>query len=256
MFIDGAYLRSRIEDAATRYSIDKDRRLVGDLDCFCQFIRGRHEKVFFYDCLPLRRSGEDDLAYGARVTQAEESFSLLRRLPGFHVFLGNAKSEGAKARQKGVDVQLAVHMLMHVFRKNVRNVTLVTGDLDFKPLIDALVLEGAYVTLRFEQTSAAKELIEAADEQAPFWLFEIAGWGRRVPAPATVDFASGPIGSGYESPMKSGYCSGNKAVLYKNETGNFTLAICQEEGRWRNIRWSSEDLVMAVAAELGLSITW
>ena len=42
-------------------------------------------------------------------------------------------------------------------------VTLLTSDLDFKPLVDALVRDGMFVTLFFEETSASEELMLSAD---------------------------------------------------------------------------------------------
>ena len=38
-------------------------------------------------------------------------------------------------------------MLSHAHRKNMHKTTLLTGDLDFKPLVDALVQDGMFVTL-------------------------------------------------------------------------------------------------------------
>jgi len=46
--------------------------------------------------------------------------------------------------------------------------TLLTGDLDFKPLVDALVYEGMFVTLWYPPATTAKELIAAADRSERF----------------------------------------------------------------------------------------
>ncbi|MBD2254416.1 NYN domain-containing protein [Nostoc parmelioides] len=48
----------------------------------------------------------------------------------------------AKKEQKEIDIMIAVDMLTHSFQKNMDEATLLAGDLDFKPLIDALVLNG------------------------------------------------------------------------------------------------------------------
>jgi uncharacterized LabA/DUF88 family protein len=51
--------------------------------------------------------------------------------------------------------------------------TLLTGDLDFKPLIDALVQEGMFVTLWYPHGSTSKELIAAADRSQRFSISSV-----------------------------------------------------------------------------------
>jgi NYN domain len=60
---------------------------------------------------------------------------------------------------------IAVDMLMHSFRRNMDRAMLLTADLDFKPLIDALVSNGTYVTLWYPPKRTNKELIASADER-------------------------------------------------------------------------------------------
>lgn len=66
---------------------------------------------------------------------------------------------------------IAVDMLTHSFYGNMHKATFLTSDLDFKPLIDALVQHGMYVTLWYGtglKSRASKELISAADGRHPF----------------------------------------------------------------------------------------
>jgi uncharacterized LabA/DUF88 family protein len=58
---------------------------------------------------------------------------------------------------------IAVDMLTHTFRHNMHQTTLLTGDNDFKPPIDALVHEGMFVTLWYPYGETSKELMNAAD---------------------------------------------------------------------------------------------
>src|SRR5262249_1176454 len=76
---------------------------------------------------------------------------------------------------------LAVQALMHVFRRNTRVLTLLTGDLDFKPLVEALVQEGAYVTLAYEKRTTARELIYAADMQHVLWPHDLVSYQSSAP---------------------------------------------------------------------------
>lgn len=67
-----------------------------------------------------------------------------------------------------VDVMIAVDMLRHAQMGNMERVTLFTSDLDFKPLIDALVQMGLEVTLWFQPSITNDELRRSADIQAAF----------------------------------------------------------------------------------------
>jgi hypothetical protein len=66
-------------------------------------------------------------------------------------------------------------MLTHSFRRNMHRATLLTGDLDFKPLVDALVHEGMFVTLWYPPKATNKELIAAADARQKFDIQTVYG---------------------------------------------------------------------------------
>jgi hypothetical protein len=74
---------------------------------------------------------------------------------------------GVGSSKKKVDVMLTVDMLTHAFRKNMHKATLLTGDNDFKPLIDALVQDGMFVTLWYPTGETSAELMQAADARKP-----------------------------------------------------------------------------------------
>ncbi len=65
-----------------------------------------------------------------------------------------------------VDVMIAVDMLRHTHKGNMARCTLLTSDLDFKPLVDALVQEGMHVTL-WHGNKASRDLRRAADSLRP-----------------------------------------------------------------------------------------
>jgi NYN domain len=73
-------------------------------------------------------------------------------------------------------VQLAVECLTHAHNKNFWHVTLIAGDLDFEPLVVALVNVGAHVRVLFEKASAAKGLYHAADVAQPMTLSDFWHW--------------------------------------------------------------------------------
>jgi hypothetical protein len=91
-------------------------------------------------------------------------FTAAASTDGVHVFEGYARSRKRRGlEQKTVDVMLAVDMLSHTFRRNMLSTTLLSGDADFKPLLDALVQYGMNVTLWYPANETSTELIQAAD---------------------------------------------------------------------------------------------
>ena len=159
LFVDGAYLKKVWEEASRRHFNNEPFQMD------FRKVAGNFTKVFYYDCLAARDDREADEEYGERIGKQKEFHNELRQLPGFHVYEGTTSGVGGKARQKQVDIMIAVHMLLHTIRGNMRKTTLLAGDLDFKPVVDALVQEGMYVTLWYEPRSASRNLVYAADAQ-------------------------------------------------------------------------------------------
>jgi uncharacterized LabA/DUF88 family protein len=170
LFIDGACLDRYLERIFNTYTVEEELAL--DYGAFTH----EYTKVFYYNALPGRKNKEPDEAYFARRDKKREFLDRLSRLGRFHVNEGEVRRDDPKRgnEQKTVDVMIAVHMMTHSFRRNMHQATLLSGDLDFKPLIDALVLEGMSVTLWYPEGSTAKELIAAADRSIP-----LTGCGKR-----------------------------------------------------------------------------
>lgn len=130
-------------------------------------------KVFYYDCLPLRKPNESDIDYDNRAKPQEMHFQKLRSLHGWHVIEGIVKGSSKRPRQKEVDIQIAVDMLTHSYRRNMHRITFIAGDQDFRPLIEAVVREGMSVELWYEKSSASVDLAQSADARTlldPFLL--------------------------------------------------------------------------------------
>lgn len=141
LFIDGAYFRKVLEHFSHSFFDGKQIPIA------YHSIAADFYKTFYYDCLSPRKKAEDGEDYKARIKPQEEFFDSLRMLNGVHVYEGTSAGEEGKIRQKKVDTMIAVDMLTHSFRGNMDKATLLTGDLDFKPLVDALIQQGMYITL-------------------------------------------------------------------------------------------------------------
>lgn len=156
LFVDGGYLRGVLRGFSTQLYAGESVAI--DPVALTRDFR----KTFYYDCLPEQKVGEPEETFRTRQLESEQSLAALRAAPGVHVITGST-SAGKRQRQKQVDVAIAVDMLSHAHRRNMSEATLLSGDLDFKPVVDALVRDGMWVTVWCELASASQELILSAD---------------------------------------------------------------------------------------------
>jgi len=166
LFIDGGCVRETLKTIARDYLGDENLKLELDY----HQLTGGFTKVFYYDALPGKKPDETDGDYETRTAPDIRFLEQLSMLARFHVYQGDARWRRRRGNeQKKIDVMIAVDMLTHSFRRNMDAATLLTGDLDFKRLIDALVHEGMFVTL-WHPPQANKELMSAADERRQFGI--------------------------------------------------------------------------------------
>lgn len=157
LFIDGGCLRAEVCNLAERYTGDRQGVTIS-----FENLRRHFTKVFYYDAVPAQNHGEDREAWIERIRPQTDEFSKIRALGGFHVQLGDLRGRAGNQRQKRVDVQIAVDMLLHTFRHNMDKCTLLAGDVDFQPLIEALIREGMFVDV-WHPPQASSALLDAAD---------------------------------------------------------------------------------------------
>ncbi len=257
LFVDGAYLRKHLEE----WSRDFFSGVRIELD-FAQFAHG-FQKTFYYDCLPPKKKGELQEPYDERVRPQREFFNELKEVNGFHVYEGTTSGTGAKARQKQVDIMIAVHMLSHTIRGNMSKATFVAGDLDFKPLIDALIQEGMYVTLWCNRRSTSRELEYAADARRDLDLRDI--WSRcredfkkvyPIPSPSSGPSVQKDVGF---TVVREGVSdTGKHVVLYRHRSGKHTIEYPDVNNEEHYVRWQHKDSewLERFLAEIGITITW
>jgi len=161
LFIDGGYLREIIRDFA------KGVFGVDDPGIDLARIGNKFRRIFYYDCPPGKADAQS-------LADFVERMDSIKRLPGFHVFEGVVT--GRRRTQKQVDVKIAVDMLFHTLSDNMDSATLLAGDQDFVPVLEALVRAGMYVSLLYEAKSGSRELIHAADEAHEITLEDLRRW--------------------------------------------------------------------------------
>ena len=170
LFIDGGYFDKILK------KIGKDFWNTDDLIIDYSKLKNNYSKVFYYNCLPGKRHNESDDDFNERFKIRENFYNELKLLDSYHVFEGVSFGRINKIRQKAVDIMIAVDMLRHSYRKNMDKASLLTGDLDFKPLLDALVLEGMHTSIIYSKESISNELLFAADSNQRITINQIHDW--------------------------------------------------------------------------------
>jgi uncharacterized LabA/DUF88 family protein len=121
-------------------------------------------RVYVYDAVPDR-----DRAVNA-VLADESIASWLQRnddLPDVLVRYGRL-IEGTRARQKAVDIQLAVDAVSLAERKLAEVVLLVAGDGDYVPIVEAVRTAGPLAAICVFRSNFSNDLMRAADRVGYF----------------------------------------------------------------------------------------
>jgi uncharacterized LabA/DUF88 family protein len=128
IFIDAEHLRTYYGEFARVWFGNEGRINFQQIKNQAQAIR-----LFYYDSLDDRqKKGESEEEFRTRVEERRAEHADVRAVEGAHVKLGTVTGE-RRRQQKQVDILLAVDMMNHAVRQNMRRAVLLTGDQDFKP---------------------------------------------------------------------------------------------------------------------------
>ena len=168
LFIDGAYLDGVLEELAL------DLWGPGTPPVDLAGLSHGYEKTFYYNCPPPALKDESETDWLKRCAPYFSRLQRLAQLSGWHIFEGTVKRHKKRGpTQKEVDVQLAVDLLTHSFKGNMDRATLLAGDQDFRPVVEAVSREGMFITVWSEARSSSAELRSAADERLAFDLYTL-----------------------------------------------------------------------------------
>ncbi len=157
LFIDGAFFRGFIKEMSDK--LDED---CHETKIEYQKVGSGYDRVFFYDAYPKKKDNQSDGEFDAVEKDTERYFDVLSRTPYFTVRPALTR-RAKRQKQKGVDVLLALDCLLHAVRNNIDEATIMTSDLDFFPLLEALLQTKTRSHLRYQFERTAPELIRAAD---------------------------------------------------------------------------------------------
>ncbi len=254
LFIDGGYLQEIYSSA-----IKAVFGVAGELAVWNIVDHIRPFRTYYYDCLDdTRKDGETPVAFEQRLKSQESYSSAIGSLPGVHVRLGTVT--GRRRRQKEIDVLLAVDMLTHGFNRNMTRAALLAGDLDFRPVVDALVRAGVFVEVWYEKKSASKDLCWAADQGRPInWkmLYDWSSEGFRASHQLPVDIsnASSEFLMAYQ--VGCGSSQGqNVELLAVAAGGPFILFAASPGGNNRWLRHTDKQVLERYFSTLHGPIIW
>lgn len=232
LFVDAGCLHFRVRQFEEKYG--------SPVEVNWWSIAAGYRKIFYYDAFPVREDGEEEAKYNLRVAPIRELHEKLAALDRFRVYEGDARTRrGAGRQQKKVDVMIAVDMLIHTIRRNMEEASLLASDVDFKPLLDALVTEGMFVTLIYNPKSTNRELLASADARVPMTDRQIYNWlddvsKTRVPFPSVSGHSHQP-----------NFHEGETMVVWSDERhGEVALQHLAEADRFRVI-WKERGSYMS-----------
>src|SRR5688572_29370054 len=133
LFIDGAHFAKQFTEKMTDFY-----GIVPPIDYAALKAETQADRIYYYDAIDYEKKvGESDAAHTARIDAAAANMEYIASQPGYHVRDGHVR-KGPKREQKGVDVMLAVEAMEHGARGNISLAMLMSGDLDFEPLLRSL----------------------------------------------------------------------------------------------------------------------
>ncbi len=213
LFIDAEHLRTYYTEFARAWFGNEGQINFQQIKNRAQAVR-----LFYYDSLDERqRTDESEDEFRNRVEARKAEHAAVRAVSGAHVRLGTVT--GARRRQqKQVDILLAVDMMNHAVRQNMRRAILLTGDQDFKPVVDSLVLLGTFIDVWGAARHVSQALIDAADSHMLFTFRDYFG------------FSAEEIRSGKQLPnemMTANYVRGDYdgTLMARGKAGDYDVII-------------------------------
>jgi len=254
LFVDGGYLRGICEKFSAEW-FDHARLPINYRSLGSGFT-----KCFYYDCLPLARAGEDAAVSEGRRSEQRAELNAIKALHGWHVVEGVLAGSGGRARQKQVDVQIAVDMLTHSYRGNMHLASFIAGDQDFKPLVEAVVREGVFIEVWFEKSSASADLLDAADGRKPLDLYGLHRYLEnefRESHPLPRRSTQGDRNIGSARLIKTGTCAEGTAELYEGD-GEYILIRPSpgNKDKFHHMSHPGLDYLERVAALVAGEVMW
>jgi len=199
-------------------------------------------RLYYYDCAgEPKKSTETQADFDQRTAAQDALLASVPQADYCRVRLGTLKPGKGKKKgpsQKEVDVQIAVDMLTHAANKRMDRAVLVSGDLDFRPVVQSVSELGVIVVLRYDPKATAEDLINACDIRRPlsiddWWWFMSDSFRTAYPLPKRTTTWGWPIE--YSIILKTGSVGGRKARILQNPEHTKKVCIAYENGNGEEV---------------------
>lgn len=169
VYVDGSSFEDFLQYSSARLNLSSPLKF--SYERYFQLLSGEISRIFYYDAYPHKTDSENSAQFEERTNKKENLFKELSRIDGVHVRTGTARHRKRKGvEQKGVDIQLALDAFQHAVHNNTEEAIIITNDLDFYPLLEALTQTKTTSTLIYVVGKTSENLIEAADVARPLSL--------------------------------------------------------------------------------------
>ncbi|WP_375304621.1 NYN domain-containing protein [Bradyrhizobium sp. A11] len=239
LFVDGGFVESMAPKAErffgislTNYEVDYRR------------VAGGFARTFYYDALPTLKIDEDPLVYAAKLRAKEQLFARVNRTPFMHTREGITRNRSSRRvlQQKGVDILLAIDVFKHASVRNMDEAHIMTCDLDFFPLFEALRDTPVSVHLHCYTEETSLELMALADVVLPVNPFTVLQWMHHPSRDQLVEWNVSENDLGPHDLIKEGTYEGLPFHVFRtNIPGDrpfFGRAMAHNPGNFmRSSRW-------------------
>jgi uncharacterized LabA/DUF88 family protein len=210
LFIDGGFIETLVPKAAAFFGME----LSSSLDY--RVISGGFQRTFYYDALPSRKDNDADETFNTKFAAKLKLFDRVNRTPFMHTREGITRSRSTRRtlEQKGVDILLAIDVFKHASLRNMSEAHIMTTDLDFFPLFEALRDTPVSVHLHCYAPTTSEELMSLADVVVPVTPCTILRWlqhperDKIVERMSVTEFQPSTV-------FKEGVCEGLPYYIYK-----------------------------------------
>lgn len=170
--VDGEFLRGLCADFERQTNIEIFSNILWER------VRFGSRRVFFYDSLPVRKGNQNQTDFELELECRVAELNKIRSTTDFHVRDGVSRLRRTQNRreQKGVDILLAIDAMRFAFQGTAQQLTIVTSDMDFFPVFEALQQTSCRGVLRYQADKTSDELIYCADEATPIFFQELINW--------------------------------------------------------------------------------
>ncbi|WP_027514627.1 NYN domain-containing protein [Bradyrhizobium sp. WSM1417] len=239
LFVDGGFLESMVPKTERFFEVS-----LSNYPIDYRSVAGGFARTFYYDATPTVKLDEDPLVFATKLRAKEKLFARVNQTPFMHTREGITRNRSTRRvlQQKGVDILLAIDVFKHASVRNMDEAHIMTCDLDFFPLFEALRDTPVSVHLHCYTDETSPELMSLADVVIPINPFTILQWMHHGSRDRLVEWNVSMNDLGEHELFKEGIYEGLPFHIFKTKVPSarpfFSRAMAHNPGNlMRSERW-------------------